>query len=241
MPARATVSSLFTISILGTDVALTVIISTRGTTEAQGPSAGFVTLIKNTLAKVSGGVEYDTVYPAAADQISTAAVTDVSVFISNILIIFRPNIFTLFLDHSLYQQRSLCLPEPKVCSSWIFARYVARLLLFNSKLTVFASKGAAATTDYLKTISTTSAAGAAIKAVFLIGNPERIPGKKANVDEFGGQLTATAIGLEAGIANAGIPSAWDSVSKVLDVCYEVREIVQSSISLIFTYNFLLLS
>lgn len=73
-------------------------------------------------------------------------------------------------------------------------------------------------------ISTTSAAGAAIKAVFLIGNPERIPGKKANVDEFGGQLTYLAVGLEAlVVANPGIPSAWDATGKVLDVCYEVRE------------------
>lgn len=83
--------------------------------------------------------------------------------------------------------------------------------------------GAAATTDTLKLISTTSAAGAAIKAVFLIGNPERIPGKKANVDEYGGQLTALAVGLEStgAVANPGIPSAWDSTGKVLDVCYEV--------------------
>lgn len=55
-----------------------VIISTRGTTEAQGPSAGFISLIRQTLAAVPGGIEYDTVYPAAADQISTAAVADVS-------------------------------------------------------------------------------------------------------------------------------------------------------------------
>lgn len=55
-----------------------VIISTRGTGEAQGPSEGFISMIQQTLAAVPNGIEYDTVYPAADDQISTAAVTDVS-------------------------------------------------------------------------------------------------------------------------------------------------------------------
>lgn len=59
--------------------------------------------------------------------------------------------------------------------------------------------------------------------MFLIGNPERVPGKKANVDEYGGNLTYSAIGLESTgtVANPGIPSAWDATGKVLDVCYEV--------------------
>lgn len=54
------------------------LIDTRGTAEAQGPSIAFKTMNSNILSKVSGGKEYDTVYPAAADQVSTAATTDVS-------------------------------------------------------------------------------------------------------------------------------------------------------------------
>ena len=54
-----------------------VIISTRGTSEAEGPSAGFITMIANTLAKLPGGVEYDVVYPAAANQDSSVAVANV--------------------------------------------------------------------------------------------------------------------------------------------------------------------
>lgn len=98
-------------------------------------------------------------------------------------------------------------------------------LVFDSLLTLikFGERvGAAATTDYLKTVSTTSAAGQAIKAVFVIGNPERLPGKQSNVDQTGGQLTATAIGLEGTLANAGIPSSWDTSGKILDVCYVVN-------------------
>lgn len=35
-------------------------------------------MISQTLSRVSGGTEYDTVYAAAADQISTAGTSDVS-------------------------------------------------------------------------------------------------------------------------------------------------------------------
>lgn len=48
-----------------------VLISARGTTEKQGPSVGFKDMIKDTLASVRGGDEYDVVYPANTDQNST--------------------------------------------------------------------------------------------------------------------------------------------------------------------------
>jgi hypothetical protein len=57
-----------------------VIISTRGTGEIQGPSAGFRTMIRSTLSAVPNGVEYDTRYDAALDQQSQAATIDVSLF-----------------------------------------------------------------------------------------------------------------------------------------------------------------
>lgn len=44
-----------------------VLLSARGTGEPQGPSFGFKGMIKDTLAAVPGGVEYDVVYPAASD------------------------------------------------------------------------------------------------------------------------------------------------------------------------------
>ena len=44
-----------------------VLLSARGTGEPQGPSFGFKGMIKETLASVPGGVEYDVVYPAAPD------------------------------------------------------------------------------------------------------------------------------------------------------------------------------
>ncbi|PVH78341.1 carbohydrate esterase family 5 protein [Cadophora sp. DSE1049] len=50
-----------------------VIISTRGTNEPQGPSAGFVGMINQTLTSVPGGIEYDTVYPAGDDTQSEGA------------------------------------------------------------------------------------------------------------------------------------------------------------------------
>lgn len=42
-----------------------VLISTRGTFEAQGPCPSLAGMINQTLTNVPGGVEYDTVYPAA--------------------------------------------------------------------------------------------------------------------------------------------------------------------------------
>lgn len=53
------------------------IINTRGTSEVQGPSVGFLTMNANVLASLPGGKTYDTVYPAAWDQNSTAATIDI--------------------------------------------------------------------------------------------------------------------------------------------------------------------
>lgn len=44
-----------------------VLISTRGTTEPQGPSIGFKGMINTTLATIPNGIEYDTVYPASTN------------------------------------------------------------------------------------------------------------------------------------------------------------------------------
>lgn len=45
-----------------------VIVDTRGTGEPQGPSAGFRTMNSRIRSSVSGGSEYDTVYPADFSQ-----------------------------------------------------------------------------------------------------------------------------------------------------------------------------
>ncbi|KAF2164328.1 carbohydrate esterase family 5 protein [Zasmidium cellare ATCC 36951] len=53
------------------------LIDTRGTGEAQGPSAGFRTMNSNIMSQVSGGKEYDTVYPAGSNQDSSAGTQDI--------------------------------------------------------------------------------------------------------------------------------------------------------------------
>jgi hypothetical protein len=70
------------------------------------------------------------------------------------------------------------------------------------------SQGAAATTKL------TGTAFDAVKAVFLIGNPEHHKGKACNVDTEGGKRTADVNGMSAALG--GIPDNW--VSKTLDVC-----------------------
>lgn len=55
-----------------------MIIETRGTGEAQGPSAEFVTMNKAILSQVIGSQEYDTIYPASEDQNSTEGTLNVS-------------------------------------------------------------------------------------------------------------------------------------------------------------------
>ncbi|CAD0085109.1 unnamed protein product [Aureobasidium mustum] len=53
------------------------LIDTRGTGEAQGPSAGFITMNRNIMSQVSGGKEYDTVYPAGSNQDSSSGTADI--------------------------------------------------------------------------------------------------------------------------------------------------------------------
>lgn len=53
------------------------LIDTRGTGEAQGPSEGFITMNKNIMSQLSGGKEYDTVYPASYNQDSSAGTQDI--------------------------------------------------------------------------------------------------------------------------------------------------------------------
>lgn len=74
------------------------------------------------------------------------------------------------------------------------------------------SQGAAATTNALPKL--TGSAFDAVKAVFLIGNPEHRKGKACNVDMKGGKSTANVNGLSAVLG--GIPDNW--ISKTLDVC-----------------------
>jgi hypothetical protein len=58
-----------------------------------------------------------------------------------------------------------------------------------------------------------------VAAVFLVGDPEHLPGKKSNRDQSGGSITNSAIGLSAFLPGSGIPAAWDTSDKVLDVCF----------------------
>ncbi|KAJ7195922.1 cutinase [Mycena pura] len=158
-----------------------VIVSTRGTTERQGPSVAFVAMIAETLTAVAGGAELDTVYPAAIslDPASPQATKFIIDTINDGLV---------------------------SCPDQVYA-----LLGY--------SQGAEATVDALKQIPPTSAAGQAIKAVLLVGDPEHEPGKQSNVDQTGGRLTDSAAGLFAHLPGAGIPRAWDASGKVLDICY----------------------
>jgi len=83
------------------------------------------------------------------------------------------------------------------------------------------SQGATATVDALKQLGDpTSGTNNNIKAVFLIGDPEHEPGKQSNVDQNGGNTTDNATGIEGHVAGAGIPDAWDSSGRVLDVCFQ---------------------
>jgi hypothetical protein len=104
-----------------TKLASTVIISTRGTGEPQGPSSGFRTMIRNTLAAVPGGIEYDTVYPADFSQISTAGTNDVSTS-PQYPLISSLTIFSKDLAQDPYWCRQL--PWSKVCALGLFSGYV---------------------------------------------------------------------------------------------------------------------
>jgi len=158
-----------------------IIISTRGTGEAQGPSEGFITMIANTLAAIPNGQEQDTVYPAAIDQDSASGTADIINRI-NTNVASCPNIKFALLGYS---------------------------------------QGATATVEALKQLgSPTTSTNNHIKAVFLIGDPEHEPGKQSNVDQNGGNTTDNATGIEGHVAGAGIPAAWDSSGRVLDVCFQ---------------------
>lgn len=156
-----------------------VIISTRGTGELQGPSAGFRGMIRDTLAQVPGGVEHDTIYPAAFNQQSQQGTADII--------------------NTVRSGLKSC-PDQK----FILLGY---------------SQGAAATVDAMKKLSTDSPEFSAIKGAFLIGNPQRLPGKKSNTDQNGGDTTKSATGISARFPGAGIPADWDNSGKVLDVCF----------------------
>jgi hypothetical protein len=74
------------------------------------------------------------------------------------------------------------------------------------------SQGAAATVNAMPKL--TGASMAAVKGVFLIGNPEHRSGLACNVDANGGTTTKNVNGLSA--LRGGIPADW--VAKTLDVC-----------------------
>lgn len=57
-----------------------VIISIRGTYEAQGRSIAFTTMINQTFAAIPDGIEYDALYPAAENQTAYLGADDVTRF-----------------------------------------------------------------------------------------------------------------------------------------------------------------
>ena len=74
------------------------------------------------------------------------------------------------------------------------------------------SLGATATCDALPRL--TGDSFRAVKAVFLIGNPEHKAGLDSNVDSLGGGTTKNSNGIL--VSRGGIPEEW--VSKTMDVC-----------------------
>ncbi|KAF4447082.1 putative cutinase 1 [Fusarium austroafricanum] len=61
------------------------IINTRGTGEAQGPSAGFRTMNSRIMSQVPGGKVYNTVYPAGASQNSASGTQDIVSKVNSVL------------------------------------------------------------------------------------------------------------------------------------------------------------
>lgn len=155
------------------------IINTRGTGEAQGPSAGFRTMNANVQRQLPGGKIYNTVYPASFSQNSAAGTTDI-----------------------VNKVTSTLRGSPNEC--FILEGY---------------SQGAAATVDALPRL--TGSTFAAVKGVFLIGDPDHKSGLACNVDNNGGTTTRNVNGLSA-FGAAGIPSNW--VAKTLDVCIYVSRL-----------------
>lgn len=129
----------------------------------------------NIMSKLPGGKLYNTVYPAGADQDSSAGTTDIINHIQTTL-----------------------QTSPNEC--FILQGY---------------SQGAAATVNALPKL--TGASMAAVKGVFLIGDPEHKSGLTCNVDNMGGTTTRNVNGLES--YQGGIPSNW--VPLTLDVCIYV--------------------
>jgi hypothetical protein len=75
-----------------------VLLSSRGTYEPQGPSIGFVGMIETTLSAITGGIEYDVVYPAAPDitQLSTyIGSTDIEIHIKTGLKVCPHQVYAL--------------------------------------------------------------------------------------------------------------------------------------------------
>jgi hypothetical protein len=87
----------------------------------------------------------------------------------------------------------------------------------------------------MKQLSASSPEFAAVKGVFLIGNPQHLPGKQGNIDQNGSTSTGNATGISARVPGAGIPDDWDASGKVLDVCFTVCDIdcIVRSLSLIY--------
>ncbi|KAF1923512.1 carbohydrate esterase family 5 protein [Didymella exigua CBS 183.55] len=75
------------------------------------------------------------------------------------------------------------------------------------------SQGADATVNAMPKL--TGAAFAAVKGVFLIGNPAHKSGLACNVDNNGGTTTRNVNGMSSALGT-GIPSTW--IPKTLDVC-----------------------
>lgn len=63
-----------------------------------------------------------------------------------------------------------------------------------------------------------------IKAVILVGNPYRSPGKKSNVDGKGRRTSETKKAAGSGYGTPDAPELqdkWDQSGKVLDICIDV--------------------
>lgn len=81
------------------------------------------------------------------------------------------------------------------------------------------SQGASATNIALRNYTRIGSPGyQAIKAVFLVGNPEHKPYQAANYDEKGGKTTNGFIG-SGYFSGARTPEIWYQNTRLLDLCY----------------------
>jgi hypothetical protein len=76
-------AALSTTSIAQTKCHNYVLISVRGTYEPQGRSIAFTTMVNQTFAAIPGGIEYNAVYPAAANQTAYLGADDVTQYIND--------------------------------------------------------------------------------------------------------------------------------------------------------------